>query len=140
MDERDRMLFDIHAPKFAHDLNLTIIIPLLMSSGLWRDYHQEQLNVIRKSPSETLNFQLQVWQHKYDRNLNFIGILKTLRSGAMQTFYNALIQTGQIALAELLESSQNVAAASENEKKAAEINPCRYSCKTVIVNLSCSVT
>ncbi len=55
----------------------------------------------------------------------------TLGPDAIQKFYDALIQSGQIFLAELLESSQNVAPASANDKKLAEINPCRYSYKTV---------
>ena len=51
----------------------------------------------------------------------------------MQPFYNALIQTGQIALAELLESSPNVVAASENDKKDAEYINNVFRCKNCIM-------
>lgn len=48
MEENDRDLLLKHAKIFSCDLDLTGLIPLLMSSGLWRDVNQEQLNVIPK--------------------------------------------------------------------------------------------
>jgi hypothetical protein len=48
MDENDRLLLDKHALQFSRDLDLTEVIPVLMSSGLWREVHQQDLNVTDK--------------------------------------------------------------------------------------------
>jgi hypothetical protein len=61
---------------------------------------------------------LKAKQNKYDINLFFLGILRTLGPTAINQFYHALVITGQDTLAELLTESKNVTLMTETEKDA----------------------
>jgi hypothetical protein len=45
MNENDRKLLDKNAVIFSTDMNLTMVIPILMQSGVLSGVHLEQLNV-----------------------------------------------------------------------------------------------
>ena len=49
MDATDRIILDNNAVQLATDLDLTLVVPILKSFGIWRDEHQEDLYVTNES-------------------------------------------------------------------------------------------
>jgi hypothetical protein len=45
MDEEDRKLLTKNTSQFTSELELNGVLPILIDSELWRDIHQEELNV-----------------------------------------------------------------------------------------------
>jgi hypothetical protein len=101
MNEADRQLLDRYAPALQEELNLTVVVTILQQSGVLTDVDLEEIKVI-------LLFNHSIFvqdDNRYNANFKFLRILKTRGPNALFAFYNALLQTGQQHLAQLLEEA-----------------------------------